>query len=52
MKNIITCTKCQTKLDVEQAIKEQLEKKFNADFTQKKTPLEKELNEFKRTRSG
>lgn len=45
MKNIITCPKCQTTLDVEQAIKEQLEKDFNADFTQKKTALEKEFNE-------
>lgn len=45
MKNIITCPKCQTTLDVEQAIKEQLEKDFSADFTQKKTALEKEFNE-------
>jgi hypothetical protein len=45
MKNIITCPKCQTTLDVEQAIKEQLEKDFNADFTQKKTALEKEFND-------
>jgi len=45
MKNFIICPKCQNTLDVEQAIKEQLEKDLNADFTQKKTALEKEFNE-------
>ncbi len=44
MKNIITCPKCQTTLDVEQAIKEQLEKQLNADFLKKKAEMENEFS--------
>lgn len=44
MKNTIICPNCQTPIDVEQAIKENLEKSFNADFSKKKLELD---NEFK-----
>jgi hypothetical protein len=40
MKNIIICPRCQTPLDVEEAIKENLEKSFNADFSKKKAEME------------
>lgn len=45
MKNNITCSECHATLDVEQVIKEQLEKDYNASFNQKKAALEKEFNE-------
>lgn len=44
MENKITCPSCHTSIDVEQAIKENLEKSFNADFLKKKLELE---NAFK-----
>lgn len=40
MKNIIICPSCQTPLDVEEAIKENLEKSLNADFLKKKAEME------------
>jgi len=43
MKNIIICPTCQTPLDVEEAIKENLEKSFTADFLKKKSELEQEF---------
>lgn len=44
MKNTIICPTCQTPLDVEEAIKENLEKNFNADFLKRKHELEQQFD--------
>jgi len=43
MEKNITCPKCQHTLDVEQVIKDQLEKQFNVDFLKRKMDLEKDF---------
>lgn len=43
MENKIICPTCQTTIDVEEAIRETLEKSLNADFLKKKADLESEF---------
>lgn len=43
MQNIVICPACQTPLDIEDAIKENLERNINAEFIKKKAELEQEF---------